>query len=29
MIDWIDDDFDPQAFSVEKVNRMLTPLSRH
>ena len=29
MLDWIGDDFDPQAFSVEKVNKMLAPLSRH
>ena len=28
MLDWIGDDFDPQAFSVDKVNRMLAPLSR-
>ena len=27
MIDWIGE-FDPQAFSVESVNRMLTPLRR-
>jgi hypothetical protein len=26
MRDWIGDDFDPQAFSVDKVNRLLTPL---
>jgi len=24
MRDWIDYDFDPQAFSVDKVNRLLT-----
>jgi hypothetical protein len=29
MLDWIGDDFDPQAFSIDKVNRMLAPLSRH
>lgn len=29
MLDWIGDDFDPQAFSVDQVNRMLAPLSRH
>jgi len=29
MIDWIGDDFDPQAFSVDKVNRMLAHLGRH
>jgi hypothetical protein len=29
MRDWIGDDFDPQAFSVDKVNRLLTPLHRH
>jgi hypothetical protein len=29
MLDWIGDDFDPQAFSVDKVNKMLAPLSRH
>lgn len=29
MLDWIGDDFDPQAFSVDKVNQMLAPLSRH
>jgi len=28
MLDWIGDDFDPQAFSVDKVNRLLTPLRR-
>jgi hypothetical protein len=28
MLDWIGDDFDPQAFSVDQVNRMLAPLSR-
>jgi hypothetical protein len=26
--EWISDDFDPQAFSVENVNRMLSPKSR-
>ena len=25
MLDWIGDDFDPQAFSVDNVNRMLAP----
>lgn len=29
MLDWIGDDFDPQAFSVDNVNRMLAPLHRH
>ena len=29
MLDWIGDDFDPEAFSVAKVNRMLAPFSRH
>jgi hypothetical protein len=29
MLDWIGDDFDPQAFSVDKANKMLAPLSRH
>jgi hypothetical protein len=29
MLDWFGDDFDPEAFSVDKVNRMLAPLSRH
>ena len=28
MLDWIGD-YDPQAFSVDKVNRMLAPLGRH
>jgi hypothetical protein len=28
-LDWIGDDFDPQAFSVDNVNRMLAPLRRH
>ena len=28
MLDWIGDDFDPQTFSVDKVNRLLTPLHR-
>jgi Plasmid pRiA4b ORF-3-like protein len=28
MHDWVGDDFDPQAFSVDQVNRMLTRLSR-
>jgi len=28
MRDWIGDDFDPQDFSVDKVNRVLTPLHR-
>ena len=28
MLDWIGDDFDPQAFSVEKVNRVLTSMRR-
>ena len=27
-LDWIGDDFDPQAFSVDKVNRALTPMRR-
>jgi hypothetical protein len=29
MLDWIGDDFDPHALSIDKVNRMLAPLSRH
>ena len=29
IIDWIGDDFDPQVFSVDDVNRMLAPLSKH
>src|SRR5712691_6704918 len=29
MLDWIGDDFDPQAFSVDNINRMLAPLCRH
>jgi hypothetical protein len=29
MLDWIGDDFDPDAFSVDTVNRILAPLSRH
>jgi len=29
MLDWVGDDFDPQAFSVDQVNRMLAPRSRH
>ena len=29
MLDWIGDDFDPQAFSVDNVNQMLAPLRRH
>jgi len=29
MLDWIGDDFDPQAFSVDQVNQMLAPLNRH
>jgi hypothetical protein len=28
MLDWIGDDFDPQAFSVDKINRLLTPVYR-
>jgi hypothetical protein len=28
MCDWIGDDFDPRAFSVDEVNRLLTPLHR-
>jgi len=27
MLDWIGD-FDPQAFSVDKINRVLTPARR-
>jgi hypothetical protein len=27
--EWIGDDFDPQAFSVDNVNRMLSPKRRH
>jgi hypothetical protein len=26
--DWVGDDYDPDAFSVDDVNRMLTPLQR-
>jgi pRiA4b ORF-3-like protein len=29
MRDWIGDDFDPQAFSSDKVNRLLTRMRRH
>jgi hypothetical protein len=29
MSDWIGDDFDPQAFSVDNVNPMLSPMRRH
>jgi hypothetical protein len=29
LLDWIGDNFDPQAFSVDNVNRMLAPLRRH
>ena len=29
MLDWVGDDFDPQAFSVDNVNRMLAPMRRH
>ena len=29
MLDWIGDDFNPQAFSIDNVNRMLAPLRRH
>ena len=29
IMEWIGDEFDPQAFSVDKVNRMLAPLTRH
>lgn len=28
MLDWIGEDYDPQAFSVDQVNRRLTPFSR-
>jgi hypothetical protein len=28
MRDWIGDDFDPPAFSVDEVNRVLTPTRR-
>lgn len=27
--DWLGEDYDPDAFSVDDVNRMLTPLRRH
>ena len=27
--DWLDDDFNPQAFSVDSVNQMLLPKRRH
>jgi hypothetical protein len=26
--DWVDDDFDPEAFSVDEINRRLAPLHR-
>jgi hypothetical protein len=26
--DWVSDDYDPDAFSIEDVNQMLTPLRR-
>ena len=29
IMEWIGDEFDPQAFSVDKVNRMLAPLTTH
>jgi hypothetical protein len=29
MLDWLGDDFDPQAFSVDNVNRMLAPPRSH
>jgi hypothetical protein len=29
IMEWIGDEFDPQAFSVDKVNRMLAPWTRH
>ena len=29
LIDWVGEDFNPQAFSVENVNRMLSPKRRH
>ena len=29
MLDWVGHDFDPQAFSVDNVNRMLAPLRKH
>ncbi|MFZ1997993.1 MAG: plasmid pRiA4b ORF-3 family protein [Candidatus Sulfotelmatobacter sp.] len=29
MSEWIGDDFDPQAFSVDNVNRILSPVRRH
>ena len=29
MRDWLGDDFDPEAFSVDEVNRRLAPLHRH
>jgi hypothetical protein len=28
MREWLGDDFDPEAFSVEAVNRQLAPLPR-
>ena len=28
MLDWIGDEFAPQAFSVDKANQMLAPLGR-
>jgi hypothetical protein len=29
LLDWIGDDFDPESFSVDEVDKMLAPLSRH
>jgi hypothetical protein len=29
LLDWVGDDYDPDAFSVDDVNRMLTPARRH
>jgi hypothetical protein len=28
MRDWLGDDFDPEAFSIDEVNRQLAPLHR-
>jgi hypothetical protein len=28
LLDWLEDDYDPDAFSIDDVNRMLTPLRR-
>jgi hypothetical protein len=28
MLDWVGNDFDPQAFSIDEVNRLLSPKPR-